>query len=458
MSYNRKNIYSFILILFLSFICGMTIIYPKYLLGISIAGLALIVCAIYPFVGLLISIFLIPIQRSSIGYAGDAVFAGILLITFVSLFINKSLRKDKIFPRMTFNNILYYLPLIYLGYCFLSLLFRLIISGDMSGGLIYLHYSVEAYILLMLISLFVENENDLRKALKSYLLVGVVIAFAGLIDGLSGRNIIMELMKYDSTGIVLPRATSIYFDPNHLAIFMASIIFILSSYWYISNSILILLYIAIALASLIFTYSLTVFVGMAVGVIIYMYFLQNKLHKFILYAGVVLSVCIFAFYNIYIYLPYSFKDKVSSFMFDPMSVNTFSTRIYLDMGALDYFKSSPIHGIGYGNYENLFQISPYILDMPRKMAVSHNSYFLIMAEGGMIGIIIMTFIIYLGLKTAVNNINRIKDKYLRIIQIGILSGLIVNIIFGFTYATLTFNLNFWYLMALTLVIKKMAHE
>lgn len=128
-----------------------------------------------------------------------------------------------------------------------------------------------------------------------------------------------------------------------------------------------------------------------------------------------------------------------------------SERILLDRFGLEIFRENPVLGSGYGS----FAMKSSVQRLATKSYTSHNSYVLVLAEQGLLGIGLLLALIYVALKTASSNIRGAQDQFIRQVQVGSLAAIVANLVFCAAYASLMYNVNLWMVLGLTVAITRM---
>ena len=61
----------------------------------------------------------------------------------------------------------------------------------------------------------------------------------------------------------------------------------------------------------------------------------------------------------------------------------------------------------------------------------------------------------MALRTASSNIKAAQDQFIRQLQVGSLAAIVANFVFCAVYASLTYNVNLWLVLGLTVAITRM---
>ena len=98
------------------------------------------------------------------------------------------------------------------------------------------------------------------------------------------------------------------------------------------------------------------------------------------------------------------------------------TRLEMWGTAAVMFRSSPLVGVGFGNFKELYgNILPWVV--PRTLDV-HNLYLQILVETGVVGMIAFTFLAMVVIRKCLSQINSGNPDYERVVGFGVLAGFV----------------------------------
>ena len=118
------------------------------------------------------------------------------------------------------------------------------------------------------------------------------------------------------------------------------------------------------------------------------------------------------------------------------------------------FRSNPLLGVGYGGYQPWLAQSYYYMQTTKHIVYSHNSYILVLAELGIIGLAMLLVLlgtcIFLGMRGVV----RAPTRDLRMRQSGIVAAIVANIVFLASYDSILYNLSLWIALGMTIALAR----
>jgi O-antigen ligase len=298
-----------------------------------------------------------------------------------------------------------------------------------------------------------------------YLAVLVLCSLVGLKQLLSGNN---ELMRAywgarSSLSLIEPRfdvMTGIFFDGNRFANFLVSGFFLcLPLVIGTAERPLARLVAAPALAFVLvivyFCFSVGNWLALAAGTVVWLLYWGK--HKTLLVALMALATALLLTSNFGTpsadFLPpevYAKLDALARLDFGPNS--PLHIRVDLVKGGFEMFKASPFFGIGYGGYQPWIARSMHYLDVTRGVLYSHNSYVLVLAELGLVGLALLLAFLGTCIARGHANLKRARSVDLKARQIGMLAAIVENLVFLATYDSILYDLNLWIAVGLTLAM------
>lgn len=128
-----------------------------------------------------------------------------------------------------------------------------------------------------------------------------------------------------------------------------------------------------------------------------------------------------------------------------------ATRLYLWAVALQLFRGSPIHGVGWGNFQVLYgaYLDPSLVG-ESQLGV-HNTYLSLLAEAGIPGFVTFLALLVLAFRQAVRRLRASPgafDRALGFAVAGAIVALLVEGCFEFQIAVTQYGVLFWTLLAL----------
>lgn len=212
------------------------------------------------------------------------------------------------------------------------------------------------------------------------------------------------------------------------------------------------------------------YLALAIGLIFLLYLCTNSKRK-VLYLCIVGLTLILGLWIVLLYpslvsfLPFNEKiQDVIKVLTGQLEIETRSFWIRVDLikAGLSMFFKSPFLGIGFSNFGKEVLKTNYAGVFEHGgITYSHNSYVLILSELGLFGIVWFLLFIYKVLKAGVVNLRILrknKDLSMTLIQIGLISAIVANLVFFLDYGSWLFNLNFWFpiglIIGLNNILKK----
>jgi O-antigen ligase len=190
------------------------------------------------------------------------------------------------------------------------------------------------------------------------------------------------------------RATGTFEDPNMTASFiMVGVIFcfaiLLFSKTRLTEKLFLIFTIGVSFVGIFSTFSRSGLVTVVLGVLILLFFLENKKIILLVLVGVVATILGFIFLS-----PYGeFLTSRSLSIFDVMQDPSIRNRIYMAVSSFWMFIDNPLFGIGFRGYPMLydFYIHPKAPQILLYVKESHTLWATLLAELGIIGFSIVVF-------------------------------------------------------------------
>lgn len=131
------------------------------------------------------------------------------------------------------------------------------------------------------------------------------------------------------------------------------------------------------------------------------------------------------------------------------------TRKYMSLSGLRMFAGHPLFGVGLGGFEALYPkyILPQLSATMGHVRLSHVMLITILAECGVIGISIFSWVIISVVKEGVSAIRAVRDDYLRAVALGLLVAFITYLVDFLFYSNFFDNL-FWIIVGLIFAIAR----
>lgn len=461
----------------------------------TISLLALLVMGwiiFYPEVGLFLLLLFMPLQRSVLGNFGLALswFPGLALSIVFFIYIITNIGKIHLSE---------YLPewsyLALWGYVALSLYIdasvrhggAILVSPMAGGGVAHFRYNLQALLFFLSICFLVTSRHRLKVIVSSLWVVFIIVCIVALYDlchtiigGYSYLDVLYSYFYFSGVrglpsvgrGFALGGLYRGWTGNAQLANFLVSAGFILFPVSYyqtkspgkkISTTFLLLG----MLLCFYYTRSMGNWIAFGGGLLLLLVLLAKRRAFAVSVLGVVLLISILIIYllpsSVYL-VPEPFRNKTISivnFLFKGRYPETGSIWVRIDLIKAGWwmFLQNPLFGMGFATYGRYAPMAGYRgIYILASFNYAHNSYIEILAELGLIGMILFLAFLYFVIRNAVSNIREAKNGQLRYLQIGTLAAIFANLIFLADYETWMFNLNFWLPVALTLAIRNVIKE
>jgi O-antigen ligase len=138
-----------------------------------------------------------------------------------------------------------------------------------------------------------------------------------------------------------------------------------------------------------------------------------------------------------------------------------ASRIFLWGVAWQLFAGSPIHGVGWGNFQVLYgtYIDPSLV-AANQYGV-HNTYLALLAETGVLGFFAFIVLLFVGFRESYRHFRTAQDAFARSLGFGVIGALVALLVQGFVefqIAFTQFGVLFWMLLALLVISGRLQHE
>jgi O-antigen ligase len=434
-------------------------------------GLLLLCVWFYsPSAGLVTAVAVFPFQRSLLGMPAYVLSSAPVALTALSVAARRGI--GNVIPSFR-QNAPQYLACAMFAYTVLSLLVRaslqqggtLLPNVMATEGPTFYKYTTHALLVFLLSASLVRSIRLLRRLTWVVLASLGCLSLVGLHHALTGDN---ELLRtywgaQNSLSLIQPRfdaVTSIFFDSNRFGNYLVSAIFVCLPLVYgtaerrlakgLAAAVL-----ALAVTCLYLTFSVANWLGFVVACAVWLLWWGRK--KMLLAAGAVVLAAMFLAGNLGTpsvdFLPPALYDKIDALArldFGPDS--PLHIRADLVRAGLEIFRTSPAFGAGYGGYQPWISKSSHYMELTRHIVYSHNSYVLVLAELGIVGIGLLVAFLAACIGRASSNIARAPNRDLKARQIGLLAAIAANLVFLTSYDSILYSLNLWIPLGLTVAL------
>lgn len=309
-----------------------------------------------------------------------------------------------------------------------------------------IHLSAIGFIFVLINS--IDSKKDFNMLIVIFVLSATLISIYGI------YQFVADTIEMDRGWVdiatnkdIRTRVYSVFGNPNILAEYLIMIIPIPLSLFLLSDKRykkLTFLSISLILTlALIMTMSRGGWLGFAFGIFVFLLFIEKRL----LLLAIPLGIVVMSF------LPSSVINRFFTIFDLTDTSNNYRIRLW-DL-VLKLTRDNRLVGFGFGHLpfksvidQHIKSIAPYH---------SHNTVLQTIAEMGIVGLIIFMSLVFILFKYAIKKLAKGEDKYIRIMSIGILSGLSALLIHGLVENILYMPriiTTFWLLVGLIVTLVK----
>lgn len=466
---NTKKFYNLFLILSTIFLIALAIF---LVMNFGLISLIAIVCLIAffvfvilaiknPFWGFSLLIFFLPFERIpsiDIGFANlrinQLLAAGILIAWFMAIII----QRRKIAP-----NPLSWPILGFLLVSFISIMF----AGNMTRAIQVFIFELFIILVSILAINLVSEKSKLEAIIKIIFWSGLVVCIfsiyqffgdlIGLPQALTGLK-----TGYTSAVFGFPRVQAFSMEP----LFLANFLFIplgiaIALYFFKTGPVKklnIFLFISLLCLILILTVSRGAYIGLVAMVVFFLLLIPKKVFsiKTIITLAIIIIV---AGLSVYIFLSKADSRAYDEFIkhvtiTDMQEGESVQGRLQSYSRAIDFWKESPIIGIGVGNYGPKVKNYPSA-DSVQGWDIVNNEYLEILAERGVLGLIFFSLIIIVVFLRSIKAYFSTKDLYLKAIILGF-NAAFFAILVQYNFFSTLYIMHIWVLIGLIIATQNIA--
>lgn len=425
-----------------------------------------------PSLGLVAAVAVYPLQRSLLGMPAYAVSAAPALLTGMSVLIRGGLGLSV--PSFR-RNAPQYLAVILFTYTLLSLAVRAI--SEQPGALMpdllategptFYKYTGHALLLFLLTAYLVRSRNMVKRLTWVHLALLGIITAIGLHAVASGSNTLLEHYwgAREALSLIGPRfdqMTGIFFDSNRFANFLVSTFFIclpvvVGARERLRTKLLAIPVLGTTVVCVYLSFSVTNWLAILTGSVIWLVLWGKRRALLVMGAAALIAVLLASNFGTpsMTFMPPNVYDKVDALArldFGPDS--PLHIRVDLIRGGMEMFRANPVFGVGYGGYQPWIAKSGYYMEATKQIVYSHNSYVLVLAELGVIGLGMLLALLASCVFYGLRNISRAASRDLKARQIGLLAAVGANLVFLASYDSILYSLNLWIPLGLTVALTR----
>lgn len=437
-------------------------------------------------IALFLIILFMPLQRSVFHNYGLVLswFPVIVLSVVLALYLLRNINQIGFSERLP-----QWLLLFLLGYIVITLWIdasirhggTVLVSPMKGGGVAHFRYILQTLLFFWIISFLVSTKKQLRVVTHSLAITLLLVSIVGVYELLSriltGSSYISHLFhRFYPRAVIFPakllelKLTSIFmgwvgnFQFGNFLVVSGLITF---PYFFAkAKSTLAKMYLvaflAICFCCLYFTYSVGSWLAGVAGLVSLQFLFSKGKRPLLMGMSIIIVFVIVILYlwpSVLGVLPEDPQRKAMDFTnfilkFESPQSRPIRIRMDLIKAGLQMFLENPLFGKGFATYSRYLLQSNVAGVYETDITYTHNSYILILAELGLIGMILFLLLMYTTIRTGFLNMKNLKDRSLSCLQLGTLAAIFSNVVSLWIYETWLFNLNLWLPMGLTLAIKQ----
>jgi len=267
-----------------------------------------------------------------------------------------------------------------------------------------------AYFLFLGLSIFIKFKNSNYSIIvNGLILAGIVNGIFSLIQVATGSFFMPGTPSRSISTEGLNRANGLYDDPNYLGFFLVCLWPFLFTKNFKYKKIIFLFFGIIILL----TFSRATAIIFVIQLMLFLYLKTKNKFFFLLKATFVLFSLSFI---VFVFNPMGLATRfltVGTLLEsnDGQYDNSTAERLDVFFAGIKMFKDYPWFGIGYGNFQHF---SSFYMDFSPREVVAHNTYITILAELGIIGLLIFIAFLYFIFKI----VEKTKDSGLLVSFLG----------------------------------------
>lgn len=342
-----------------------------------------------------------------------------------------------------------------LGLLLAAMTLSLLRVGLYPSGLVkVISYAIGGLVAIVTFDRLTRSSKMVQQVVTVFLLAGVFFSMIGIAQYFRGD--LFDLGRifhtYQPVSQLTRRVTGLAADPNSFAIYLAVPFLLSLALVRLSKGIrrvgMVLLSL-LFLATILLTLSRSVFLAIGLALIA---FNPKRKVRFLIVCTVVVVLLFFA-YDLLTLAP-----ETKGLLFRAMRGETLDysaqSRIYLARTSWDMFLSSPVLGIGPGQYLNRFdefrdpRVKPSL-----GVRIAHNTYLAILAETGIVGFVVFLWFLARVFRRGTAYLSTRSDIHATTVASGVVAGFIATCIYG-TVHTMIHGPGFWVLAGMVLAVSQ----
>ncbi len=317
--------------------------------------------------------------------------------------------------------------------------------------------SIRIAVLVFMSYIFVNTihyEKDIRFILIVIVVTSTIVAFTSLMQSLFNPDLVITNYINQSNSIIRESGNEV--DPNIFASNFIMPVMLLCTTIMKSKSRLLqsmcLLSLLIIVLAVLSTYSRSVWVSIAVGILYII--LKFKRVDIIIYALIIVALGILLMPELRVFFS-TVLERMQD-IFAGTEDDSSNIRLMLGIGAIKMFFDSYFMGVGFQGFSTYFQ-NYYTIQQTIGVYEPHNILYTIFAEIGILGFIVFLYLIYKIIHTAYSCSKVNDSKLINIVGHSLLASSISYLVFYQFYGGLT-NSFIYILIGLIFATKKVSQN
>lgn len=341
----------------------------------------------------------------AVGFAPTMLVAGLCLILFILMFVDNEFKERIKQMKVTAADLFIFLYMI-------AIFHARNVSDDVQKNQIFLIYTVfvGAYFIFRY---YLSDGDKIKLALSAVSASGLVVCAVGFLQFATGSYKTTQWTDTNLFSDIEGRLVATFENPNVLGEYLLFIIPISIAMFLITDKFIWkLIYGAVTLGScfcMILTYSRGCWIGLILGVVVFILMLYPKLFIPI---GVVAPFSLF-------FIPESIITRITSI--GNLQDGSSAFRVYLWRGTLNMIKNIWPFGIGLGNEAFADSYRPYAYEAV-VAPHSHNTFLHVMCESGIFGFIVFVLLLYFIFRQLFVTYKETKCRNIKIMSAALVCG------------------------------------
>lgn len=449
---------------------GLLVVWQPFIAVVPLGCLLLIWLLLTPGLALALMVLTLPLMRSVFGMPGYIVmcFPIVALIIFgISSFVQNKTRVNRVLSVPLF------LGIVLIVYTFVSYWFReyseqgtLFPNPLTDQGPTFFLWIIPTFLMFIIIGSFIKHRSQLKLIIYSLMAAAIAVTIVGLLQRVVAYDFIGNIYRsfwgsevFSGSNWSTERISSVFYDSNYMANFLVvsfliCIPFLLCLRMSLSRRVLVIIALSLVLLAIGISFSAANWIALGIGLasLWFLMPLKNKIRALGAIVVVILLVVFLAAYGLAggKLIPQSMQAKFAAVESITGGMSALEHGAYSDRASwirygMEIFHQNPIFGVGTGGLRVL-------VNYP------HNSYVLMLAEGGLLGMLLLLVFIGSVVAVGISNLRRSMDSWLRYLQIGTLASMFASLVWLFTYDCLMYALPLWLAMGITLAIRSVTRE